>query len=100
MSYIPPHKRHSNDPHRPSPVPDSLATSRSSNDRLDRIVYSGDFISKWFLIGSNGIEDEIPPSANFVTLSSDSVECRNGEKPSILMNNNVHNGKILSLLLS
>uniref|UniRef100_A0A1J3E341 DUF7903 domain-containing protein n=1 Tax=Noccaea caerulescens TaxID=107243 RepID=A0A1J3E341_NOCCA len=90
MSYIPPHKRHSKDPNRPSPVPDSLVTKfKGCSDKLNRIVYSGDSMSKWFLIGSNGIEDEIPPSAKFVTLSSDSVECRNGKKPSILMSNNV-----------
>ncbi|CAF1700524.1 BnaC03g21320D [Brassica napus] len=94
MSYIPPHKRHSKDPDRPSPVPDSLATkfkknlhfNSSSSDKRDRIIYSGDSISKWFLIGSNGIEDEIPPSAKLVPLSSDSVQCKNGKKPSILKN--------------
>ncbi|VVB01052.1 unnamed protein product [Arabis nemorensis] len=96
MSYIPPHKRNSKDPNTPSPVPDSLVTKfkknlnlNSNSDKLNRIVYSGDSIWKWFLIGANGIEDEIPPSVTLVPLSSDSVECRNGEKPSILMNNNV-----------
>ncbi|KAF8093029.1 hypothetical protein N665_0392s0004 [Sinapis alba] len=96
MSYIPPHKRHSKDPDRPSPVPDSLATkfkkklhfNSSSSDKRNRIIYSEDSISKWFLIGSNGIEDEIPPSAKLVPLSSDSVQCKKGEKPSILMNIN------------
>ncbi|XP_056854681.1 uncharacterized protein LOC130504119 [Raphanus sativus] len=99
MSYIPPHKRHSKDPDRPSPVPDSLATkfkknlhfNSSNSDKRDRIIYSGDSITKWFLIGSNGIEDEIPPSAKLVPLSSDSVLCKKGKKPSILMNINDHN---------
>nr|VDC89568.1 unnamed protein product [Brassica oleracea] len=56
MSYIPPHKRHSKDPDRPSPVPDSLATkfkknlhfNSSSSDKRDRIIYSGDSISSGF----------------------------------------------------
>uniref|UniRef100_M4C784 DUF7903 domain-containing protein n=1 Tax=Brassica campestris TaxID=3711 RepID=M4C784_BRACM len=99
MSYIPPHKRHSKDPDRPSPVPDSLATkfkknlhfNASSSDKRDRIIYSGDSITKWFLIGSNGIEDEIPLSAKLVPLSSDSVLCKKGIKPSILMSINDHN---------
>ncbi|KAG2332506.1 hypothetical protein Bca52824_003686 [Brassica carinata] len=98
MSYIPPHKRHSKDPDRPSPVPDSLVTKfkkklhlkSSSSDKRNRIIYSADSISKWFLIGTNGIEDEIPPSAKLVPLSSDSVQCKKGEKPSILMNINDH----------
>ena len=101
MSYIPPHKRHSKDPDRPSPVPDSLATkfkknlhfNSSSSDKRDRIIYSGDSISKWFLIGSNGIEDEILPSAKLVPLSSDSVQCKNRKKPSILKNIDDHKGK-------
>lgn len=98
MSYIPPHKRHSKDPDRPSPVPDSLVTkfkknlhfNSSSSDKRNRIIYAGDSITKWFLIGSNGIEDEIPPSAKLFPLSSDSVQTKKGEKPSILMNTNDH----------
>ncbi|KAL0844512.1 hypothetical protein Bca101_017758 [Brassica carinata] len=98
MSYIPPHKRHSKDPDRPSPVPDSLVTKfkknlhlkSSSSDKRNRIIYSTDSISKWFLIDTNGIEDEIPPSAKLVPLSSDSVQCKKGEKPSILMNIHDH----------
>lgn len=107
MSYIPPHKRHSKDPAKPSPVPDSLVTKfkknlgfeTSSSDRHNNIIYSGDSIYKWFLVGSNGIEDEVPSYVKFVPLSSDSVECRKGEKPSILMHNNVQNGKELCLLV-
>jgi len=104
MSYIPPHKRHSKDPTKPTPVPDSLVTkfkknldfkSSTSSVKRNKIIYSGDSISKWFLVGSNGIEDDVPSYVKFVPLSSDSVECRKGEKPSILMNNNVQNGKKL-----
>ncbi|XP_010517136.1 PREDICTED: uncharacterized protein LOC104792646 [Camelina sativa] len=100
MPYIPPHKRHSKDPTKPDPVPDSLdikfkknlsLNSSCSSDKSNRIVYSGDSISKWFLVGSNGIEDEVPSYVKFVPLSSDSVECRKGEKPSVLMLNNVRN---------
>ncbi|KAL0710934.1 hypothetical protein Bca4012_017912 [Brassica carinata] len=106
MSYIPPHKRHSKDPDRPSPVPDSLVTKfkkklhlkSSSSDKRNRIIYSADSISKWFLIGTNGIEDEIPPSAKLVPLSSDSVQCKKGEKPSILMNINDH--KEITIVMS
>ncbi|CAH8265187.1 unnamed protein product [Arabidopsis lyrata] len=58
MSYIPPHKRHLN-PARPAPVPDSLIPTfkknlefKSKNDKRNNIIYSGDSISKWFLVGS------------------------------------------------
>ncbi|KAG7569637.1 hypothetical protein ISN45_Aa04g023330 [Arabidopsis thaliana x Arabidopsis arenosa] len=58
MSYIPPHKRHLN-PARPAPVPDSLIPTfkknlefKSKNDKRNNIIYSGDTISKWFLVGS------------------------------------------------
>ncbi|CAE6036950.1 unnamed protein product [Arabidopsis arenosa] len=90
MSYIPPHKRHLN-PARPAPVPDSLIPTfkknlefKSKNDKRNNIIYSGDTISKWFLVGSNGIEDEVPSYVEFVPVSLDSVE-----NPLILMNNNV-----------
>ncbi|ESQ52509.1 hypothetical protein EUTSA_v10017863mg [Eutrema salsugineum] len=95
MSYIPPHKRHSKDPDRPSPVPDSLVTKFKKNlhfnSRSDkrRFHFPGDSVCKWFLIGSSGVEDEIPPYVKLVPVSSDSVECRNGVKPSILLNNHV-----------
>lgn len=102
MSYIPPHKRHLKNPVRPSPVPDSLRTKPKKKLNFsgegNAIVFSGDFISKWFLVGSNGIEDEVPPSLKFVHVSSDSVECRYGEKPLVLTKKDVQKGKILCLV--
>ncbi|CAA7052137.1 unnamed protein product [Microthlaspi erraticum] len=96
MSYIPPHKRNLKDPVRPSPVPDSLVPKfkknidfKSSSDKGNAIVHSGDFISKWFLIGSNGIEDEVPPYVKLVPLSSDSSERIDGVKSLVLMNNDL-----------
>ncbi|KAL0674216.1 hypothetical protein Bca4012_002197 [Brassica carinata] len=87
MSYIPPHKRHSKDPDRPSPVPDSLENLKSSNAYGKVITYSRDSISKWFLVSSNGIEDEVPPSIKLVPMSSDSSECiRYGENYLVLTN--------------
>ncbi|KAH0930499.1 hypothetical protein HID58_016226 [Brassica napus] len=97
MSYIPPHKRHSKDPNRPSPVPDSLVTKfknnldfKSSSDKINRVTFSENFISKWLLVSSNGIKDEFPASVDFVPFSSDSVECVNGERPLVLMNNDIN----------
>ncbi|VVB01050.1 unnamed protein product [Arabis nemorensis] len=78
MSYIPPHERE--DPNTPSPVTKSKKNLNftRTDDVLDRT-------------------DELPPSVNLVPLSSvnlvpvflDSLQSRNGVKPSILMNNNV-----------
>lgn len=99
MSYIPPHKRHSKDPNRPSPVPDSLVTKfknnldfKSSSDKINRVTFSENFISKWLLVSSNGIKDELPASVDLVPFSSDSVECLNGERPLVLMNNDINKG--------
>ncbi|CAN8287286.1 unnamed protein product [Cochlearia groenlandica] len=97
MAYIPPHKRHSKDFVKPSPLPDSIISTFNKNISVksskavgNAIVYSRDSISRWFLIGSNGIEDDDVVSLELVPLSSDSTECRNGEKPLVLTHNNVH----------
>ncbi|KAJ0259578.1 Uncharacterized protein HA466_0059120 [Hirschfeldia incana] len=94
MSYIPPHKRHSKDPNRPSPVPYSLVTKfknnldfKSTNDKINRVTCSENFISKWLVVSSNGVKDELPASVDLVPFSSDSAECINGERPLVLMNN-------------
>ncbi|KAG2309303.1 hypothetical protein Bca4012_081760 [Brassica carinata] len=97
MSYIPPHKRHSKDPNRPSPVPDSLVTKfknnldfKNSSDKINRVTCSENFISKWLLVGSNGIGDKVPASVDLVPFSSDSGEGINGERPLVLMNNDIN----------
>uniref|UniRef100_M4CLM1 DUF7903 domain-containing protein n=1 Tax=Brassica campestris TaxID=3711 RepID=M4CLM1_BRACM len=103
MSYVPPHKRNSKDPVQPSPFPDSplLTKFRRNIDDLkstyfqgNGIVYSGKYFTKWFLVSSNGIEDEVPPSVNLVPLSSDSSDCINGLKALELMNNHFHKDMI------
>ncbi|KAG2326460.1 hypothetical protein Bca52824_009188 [Brassica carinata] len=98
MSYIPPHKRNLKDPVQPSPLPDSLLTKfrRNIGDlkttyfQGNGIIYSGKYFTKWFLISSNGIEDEFPPSVTLVPLSSDSSDCINGLKALKLMSNDLH----------
>ncbi|XP_056843420.1 uncharacterized protein LOC108808781 [Raphanus sativus] len=98
MSYIPPHKRKLKDPVQPSPFPDSLLTKfRRNIDDLKSnyfqghgIVYSGKYFTKWFLISSKGIEDEVPPSVELVPLSSASSGCINGLKALVLLNNDFH----------
>ncbi|KAL0785890.1 hypothetical protein Bca101_002136 [Brassica carinata] len=98
MSYIPPHKRHSKDPVRPSPFPESLVTKLKKNNDFKSsfakskvITYSRDSISKWLIVSSNGIEDEVPPSVKLVPVSSDSSECsRYGETSLVLINTSLH----------
>ncbi|KAJ4895800.1 Uncharacterized protein Rs2_22594 [Raphanus sativus] len=48
MSYVPPHKRHENVALRASSVPPSLPTKHKNT----KIIYANDFISRWFLVGS------------------------------------------------
>lgn len=73
---------------------------KSCSDKGIAIGHSGDFISKWFLIGSNGIEDEVPPSVKLVPLSSDSSERIDGVKPLVLKNNDFQKGKRPCLFVS
>ncbi|XP_010558845.1 PREDICTED: uncharacterized protein LOC104827370 [Tarenaya hassleriana] len=94
MSYVPPHKRPSNEPVRPSPVPESVSRKFTRNLNLDgrndqdrKVIYAKDCISKWFFVGSDGTEDEISPSVQLVPVSSDSSEWRAGRKPLVLVNN-------------
>ncbi|KAJ0247019.1 DNA-directed RNA polymerase subunit alpha [Hirschfeldia incana] len=48
MSYVPPHKRHENAALRESSVPPSLLT----NHKNTKIIKANDFISRWFLVGT------------------------------------------------
>ncbi|XP_010556808.1 PREDICTED: uncharacterized protein LOC104826017 [Tarenaya hassleriana] len=95
MSYVPPHKRPSNEPVRPSPVPESVSRKFTRNLNLDggrndqdrKVIVARDWISKWLFVGSDGTEDEISPSVKLVPVSSDSYEWRAGRKPLMLVNN-------------
>ncbi|XP_010556807.1 PREDICTED: uncharacterized protein LOC104826016 [Tarenaya hassleriana] len=99
MSYVPPHKRRSKEPVRPCPVPESVSRKFTRNLNLDgrqntsgqgrKVIYAKDCILKWFLVGSDGIEDEISPSVKLVPVSSDYSEWnwRDGRKPWVLVNN-------------
>ncbi|XP_010556806.1 PREDICTED: uncharacterized protein LOC104826015 [Tarenaya hassleriana] len=99
MPYVPPHKRHSNEPVRPSPVPASVLSKfsrnlhlggrKKTNEQPARIVYAKDPIWRWFYVGSDGTEDEIPPSVKLVPVSIDSSEWRDGRKPLVLVNTDV-----------
>ncbi|CAH2058820.1 unnamed protein product [Thlaspi arvense] len=104
MSYIPPHKRHLKDPLTPTPLPDYLITKskkktdfKSISSAIGNVIaYSRDAISKWFLIGSNGTEYEVPSSLSLVPLSSDFEACIYGEKPLVLMINNVQKENMIT----
>ncbi|CAH8382735.1 unnamed protein product [Eruca vesicaria subsp. sativa] len=75
MSYVPPHKRHENVAVRASSVPPSLHTKLKNT----KIIYANDFISRWFLVGS-----EENNSFQLVPVSS---EWRRGseEKPLVVL---------------
>ncbi|CAN8241695.1 unnamed protein product [Cochlearia groenlandica] len=106
MSYIPPHKRHSKDPVRPTPVPESLITNlkkrighfKSTISPKDNIcTYSRYAISKWLLVGSYETEDLVPPpSLKLVPVSSDSSESRYGKNSLVLINNDVEKENMMT----
>ncbi|KAK9042177.1 hypothetical protein V6N11_017256 [Hibiscus sabdariffa] len=102
MTYIPPHKRHSKDSERltpmPTPTPESLIprfnrnvqlrASRSNADRSGRIVYSNYAISRWFAVGlDDGNGDTY--AAHLKPVTVESIERRTGEKPVILVKYNL-----------
>ena len=101
MAYIPPHKRHSKDPERPTPTPESLVplfnrnvqlrASKSNADRSGKIVYSNYAISRWFAVGlDDGNEDA--SAAHLKPVSVESVGRKTGEKPVILVKSNLDKG--------
>uniref|UniRef100_A0A0D3DT00 DUF7903 domain-containing protein n=1 Tax=Brassica oleracea var. oleracea TaxID=109376 RepID=A0A0D3DT00_BRAOL len=75
MSYVPPHKRHENVSARASSVPPSLLTKHKNT----KIIHANDFISRWFLVGS-----EYNNSFQLVPVSS---EWRRGseDKPLVML---------------
>ncbi|XVE90073.1 hypothetical protein DITRI_Ditri20bG0047700 [Diplodiscus trichospermus] len=98
MAYIPPHKRHSKDSERPTPIPESLArlfkrnvqlrAPKSSADRSGKIIYSNYAISRWFAVGlDDGNWDA--SVAHLKPVSVESIERKMGEKPVILVKSNL-----------
>ncbi|CDY71064.1 BnaAnng35970D [Brassica napus] len=69
MSYVPPHKRHENVALRASSVPPSLLTKHKNT----KIIYANDFISRWFLVGSedNNSFQLVPVSSEWRRESED-----------------------------
>ncbi|CAN7094964.1 unnamed protein product [Brassica rapa subsp. narinosa] len=69
MSYVPPHKRHENVALRASSVPPSLLTKHKNT----KIIYANDFISRWFLVGSedNNSFQLVPVSLEWRSESED-----------------------------
>ncbi|XP_010908316.1 uncharacterized protein [Elaeis guineensis] len=98
MAYIPPHKRHSKDAEKPSPVPESLIPSfkrglhlgskpggqgrrenaNSSHNRSSKIIYAPHSISRWWLAGEGDLN---PASFHLEPVSCEIIEKKFGGKP-------------------
>ncbi|KAL9381942.1 hypothetical protein Peur_024977 [Populus x canadensis] len=95
MAYIPPHKRHSKDVRRASPIPETLQpqfqrnmnlrASTSRKDKSGKIVYADHAISKWFAVGLDD-DGQFPPYIHLEPISLEYVERKIGEKPLVLVN--------------
>lgn len=101
MAYIPPHKRHSKDAEKPSPIPESLIPSfkkglhlgsrpsgqgrreraSSSHHGGSKIVYAPHSISRWWLAGGGDLN---PASFHLEPVSCEIVERKGGGKPLVL----------------
>ncbi|GMI79103.1 hypothetical protein like AT2G38430 [Hibiscus trionum] len=113
MAYIPPHKRHSKDSERPTPMPTPTPTSltprfnrnaglralRSNAGKSGKFVYSNYATHRWFAVGWND-ENGNASAAHLKPVSVESFEQRTGEKPLILVKNNLDQKNVLPDLLS
>ncbi|GMI79109.1 hypothetical protein like AT3G54310 [Hibiscus trionum] len=102
MAYIPPHKRHSKDSERPTPMPTptpmsltprfnrnvGLRALRSNAGKSGKIVYSNYATYRWFAVGWSD-ENGNASAAHLKPVSVESFERRTGEKPLILVKNNL-----------
>ncbi|TXG66218.1 hypothetical protein EZV62_007493 [Acer yangbiense] len=95
MAYIPPHKRHSKDSERPSPVPELLIVPRKRHlnlkspskqhnyEKSGDVVYGENAIFKWLIVGNLDADDH----NHLEPISVEAFEQRMREKPLVLVNN-------------
>lgn len=99
MAYVPPHKRHSKDSPKPTPVPSSInprfnqtltlggdgskSRRKSSSNQGGKIVYAANSISRWFAAGF-AVDDPIPSLVRLEPFDCEVIERRNGAKPVVL----------------
>ncbi|KAE9619074.1 hypothetical protein Lalb_Chr02g0149331 [Lupinus albus] len=107
MSYVPPHKRQSNDKDKPSPSPElppppppphthfkhnpitKSSNSRSrSQKKINKIIYADHAISKWFFVDLN--HHDFPSFLKLHPISLDSLQHQHIEKPHILICTHTH----------
>ena len=101
MAYIPPHKRHSKDVRRASPIPETLQpqfqrnvnlrASTSRKKKSGKIVYADTTIYKWFAVGLDE-DGHFPPYIHLEPISFEYIERKTGEKPLVLVNSIVTEG--------
>ncbi|KAJ6858323.1 hypothetical protein NC652_040790 [Populus alba x Populus x berolinensis] len=95
MAYIPPHKRHSKDVRRASPIPETLQpqfqrnmnlrASTSRKTKSGKIVDADTTIYKWFAVGVDE-DGQFPPYIHLEPISFEYIERKTGEKPLVLVN--------------
>ncbi|KAL9436514.1 hypothetical protein AB3S75_022545 [Citrus x aurantiifolia] len=102
MAYIPPQKRHSKGPKRPTPVPEMLVPefnrkinlgSRKHNAgmKVNYVEYADHAVQRWFVCGLDS-NSSFPSSVHFEDFPEESVEHKSGAKPLVLVTNNLAKG--------
>ncbi|XP_062143327.1 uncharacterized protein LOC133851046 isoform X1 [Alnus glutinosa] len=97
MSYIPPYKRQSKDPDRPSPIPESLppefrrnldsSSSKSNQGRSFKIGYAGRLVYLWFAVGLDD-NSQFPSSVHLEPVPMELIERKYWGRPLALANRN------------
>ncbi|KAJ0046609.1 hypothetical protein Pint_03705 [Pistacia integerrima] len=107
MNYIPPHKRHSKDSNRPSPIAELLApqfkrdlnlrSSRHNVDRVRKIIYADQCIYRWFAVD---LDDTCQfPSFLHLEPISEPIQRTIQEKSLVLVNNQADKGGVMPCLV-
>ena len=100
MAYIPPHKRHSKGPQRPTPpemrVPEFNrklnfgSRKHNAGTKVNYVEYSDHAVQRWFVCGLDS--NSSFPSVHFEDFPEESVEHKREAKPLVLVTNNLAKG--------
>ena len=89
MAYIPPHKRHSKDPERPSPIPERLVPQFSRQVNLKSSskanARNASSVRSMYIVGLDA-DNQFPSSVHLVLTSIESFKQRMFENPLVLVN--------------
>ncbi|KAH9728293.1 hypothetical protein KPL70_008977 [Citrus sinensis] len=100
MAYIPPHKRHSKGPQRPTPpemrVPEFNrklnfgSRKHNAGTKVNYVEYADHAVHRWFVCGLEN-DNSFPSSVHCEEFPEEPAEHKRGENPLVLVTNNLAN---------